>query len=369
MTNKNSCRRFNISVYAIAKNEEKFVSRWVDSMKEADSIIVLDTGSTDDTVKLLSSYPNVKVYSEDIKPFRFDTARNISLSKVPEDVDYCVCTDLDEVFSPGWRENLEKALEENPDKVSYRYTWSFNADGSENTVFNIEKIHKRHGFIWTHPVHEVLTFTEERTPVSVFAHKVQLNHYPDEAKSRGQYLKLLELSVKENPEDDRNVHYLGREYMFYGRFEEAINVLKYHLSLKTALWSDERCASMRYIARCSMGLNRPKEAQAWLFNACAQAPYLREPFIETAEFFYKEKNWHGVIAFCQMALNITEKTNTYITDAASWREKPYDLMSIAYYYTGDTKNAVLNADIALKLSPADERIKNNLSFFRKILVQ
>ena len=42
-----------VIVYAIAKNEEKFVDRWVDSMQEADEIIVLDTGSTDKTVEKL----------------------------------------------------------------------------------------------------------------------------------------------------------------------------------------------------------------------------------------------------------------------------------------------------------------------------
>ena len=42
-----------ICVYAITKNESKFVKRWVESMKEADDIYVLDTGSTDDTVDKL----------------------------------------------------------------------------------------------------------------------------------------------------------------------------------------------------------------------------------------------------------------------------------------------------------------------------
>ena len=42
-----------IIVYAICRNEEKFIERWYESMKEADEIYVLDTGSTDNTVKLL----------------------------------------------------------------------------------------------------------------------------------------------------------------------------------------------------------------------------------------------------------------------------------------------------------------------------
>ena len=96
-----------VIVYAISKNEEKFVDRWVNSMQEADEIIVLDTGSTDHTVEELKKR-GVIVYQETIFPWRFDTARNESLAKVPKDADICVATDLDEVFVPGWRAVLEE---------------------------------------------------------------------------------------------------------------------------------------------------------------------------------------------------------------------------------------------------------------------
>jgi len=52
---------------------------------------------------------------------------------------------------------------------------------------------------------------------------ILVNHYPDNEKSRSQYLPLLEMSVKEDPEDDRNIHYLGWEYMYYQRWNECIN--------------------------------------------------------------------------------------------------------------------------------------------------
>lgn len=354
-----------ICVYAIAKNEAGFAARWAENMSEADEIIVLDTGSSDDTVKILSGFPKVKVYSENVSPWRFDTARNKSLSLVPENTDYCVCTDLDEIFNKGWREKLEKALVTHPDKISYRYTWEIDENGKEKTVFNIEKIHKRTGFIWTHPVHEVLTFIGEGTPKTVFAEGLRLYHYPDKNKSRGQYLPLLEMSVKETPEDDRNMHYLGREYMFYGRFNEAINTLKQHLSLKTALWKDERSASMRYIARCYEQLGDRENAFLWLMNACKEAPYLREPWMAAAEHLYIDKNWHGVIFFIEKALLIKDRKNTYITDNACYEDKPYDLLSIAYYYTGDMQNALTNAQKALELCPDNERIKSNIRLFKK----
>lgn len=360
-------KKYKICVYAIAKNEEKFVRRWVESMSEADEIIVLDTGSTDRTTELLSEYEKVRVYSETVSPWRFDTARNLSLSKVPQDADFCVCTDLDEVFDKGWREKLEKALSCSPHKVSYRYTWSFNNDGSEGTVFNIEKIHSRRGFLWTHPVHEVLSYYGEGKVRSVFAEGIQLKHYPDNTKSRGQYLPLLELSVKEAPEDDRNMHYLGREYMFYKEYQKAIDTLKKHLSMKNARWADERCASMRYIARCLEALDNPEEAFLWLLRACTEASHLREPFMETAEFLYRHQSYHGVIFFISKALEITVHPDTYITENSYYREKPYDYLSMAYYYTGDIKKAASSAEKALQYTPDNERIRSNLTFFRNSL--
>ena len=89
-----------VCVYAIAKNEEKFARRWLSSMSEADGVYVLDTGSSDETVRLLKEGGAI-VKQRIFEPFRFDDARNASLAMVPDDADVCVCTDIDEVFHRG----------------------------------------------------------------------------------------------------------------------------------------------------------------------------------------------------------------------------------------------------------------------------
>ena len=45
--------KYNVCVYAICKNEAQFADRWMDSMSEADQVVVLDTGSEDGTVEKL----------------------------------------------------------------------------------------------------------------------------------------------------------------------------------------------------------------------------------------------------------------------------------------------------------------------------
>ena len=253
--------KYKICVYAICKNEEKFVDRWYESVKEADKIFVLDTGSNDDTVKKLKSKEIVIIKEEKIEPWRFDVARNKSLDMVEEDTDICICMDLDEVLIPGWREIIESVWDNNTTRLSYIFNWSLDKNDNPIVSFYADKIHDRHSYKWAHPVHEVLTLIDGKKEVRKITDKLIINHYPDSTKSRSSYLPLLELSVKEDPDDDRNMHYLGREYMYYGKWQDCIDTLIKHLNLPTATWKDERCASMRFIARAYKELGQYDEAR------------------------------------------------------------------------------------------------------------
>ena len=354
--------KWKVCVYAICKNEAKFVRRWMDSMREADWVVVLDTGSDDGTPQMLREL-GAQVTEEIITPWRFDVARNRSLELVPEEADICVCTDLDEILRPGWRAALEAAWAENTKRARYRYTWNFNPDGSEGVVFWTDKIHARHGFRWVHPVHEVLEY-EQPDYETVLAEGVQLDHRADPTKSRAQYLPLLELSVREAPLDDRNTHYLGREYMFHRRWKECIETLTRHLALPTATWPDERCASMRFIARAHEALGNVREAEKWLFRAVGEAPHLREPWVEMAALCYRRRDWEGTAFFALRALDIQERPKTYICEAAAWGSLPFDLASLALYETGRVREAIPLLEKAVELEPSNERLRENLRLMR-----
>ena len=348
--------KYKVCVYAICKNEEKFVDRWYESMKEADEIYVLDTGSDDETVSKLKSH-GVNVKQEKIDPWRFDVARNKSLDLVPMDTDICVCTDLDEVFLPGWREKMEKCWKKDTTRLRYIYNWRL--DGDKPIVsFYYEKTHARVGYKWVHPVHEVLSCSldEERVEIS---DEIILNHYPDQTKSRKSYLPLLELSVKEDPEDDRNMHYLGREYMYYGRYNEAIETLIKHLNLKRATWDLERAASMRFIGRCYLNLGRIDEARMWYLKAIDEAPNLRDGLVELAMLEYNQKNYLEVINYLTRALMIKNHEKIYINEVFSWDYTIYNLLSCSYYYLGLFDISLFYIDKALEIDDINEMLKEN----------
>ena len=353
-------KKYKICVYAICKNESKFIKRWYESIKGADYICVLDTGSEDDSLKILKSL-NIKVKQKVIKPWRFDTARNESMKLIPKDTDICICLDIDEIILPGWKEELYKIWNDKITRINYKYNWSLDENDKPIISFYANKIHKNGFYKWTHPVHEILSPIKEES--SIVTDNIIINHYPDITKSRSNYLPLLELSVKEDPTDDRNMHYLGREYMYYKKWNKCIDTLIKHLSLPKATWKDERCASMRFIATSYINLKRYDKDHMWLDKAMAEAPYLRDPFIERAILEHSFKNYEESIKYGKKALKIKTRKYTYINSEHSWDETIYDIMSINYYMIGNKKEGLKYLNKALKINPNNIRIKDNKKYF------
>jgi hypothetical protein len=343
-----------VAVYSIAKDEAQHVERWASSAIDADHIVLMDTGSTDGTPELAQDM-GVTTHQRLIKPWRFDNARNTALALVPDDVDYCIALDLDEVLVPGWRDALETAHREGWTRPRYRYTWSWNPDGSPGLVYGGDKIHNRHGYVWRHPVHEVITpLIEERQGwVSL-----QIHHFPDATKSRSQYLPLLAQSVAEDPADDRNAYYYARELHFAGRSDDAVTEFHRYLSLPTATWDAERSKAMRYLAQL-----QPDNTEQWLLKATAEAPHRREPWVDLARHFHDTRQWRLCLAAAERALTITEQPLEYLCEPDAWGPAPLDYAALAAHWLGNPELATHYGTKAAALDPTNPRLADNLTHY------
>ena len=226
-----------IAVYAIAKNEAEFVEGFCESAKDADLILIADTGSTDDTVE--RGKDKARMIDVCITPWRFDKARDAALSMMPRDIDVCISLDLDERLEPGWRDEIERVWTPDTTRLRYKFDWG------SGVVFYSEKIHARTGYFWKHPCHEYIT-PDPRT-VEVWAHTDQLliTHHPDPTKSRGSYMDLLQVAIDEDKNCPRNSFYYARELTFNYRWQEGITALTKYLALPDAKWEHERAYAMR----------------------------------------------------------------------------------------------------------------------------
>ena len=341
-----------ICVYAICKNESIHIKRWYDSVKEADGIYVLDTGSTDNSVELLEKL-GVHVYQKKYENFRFDEARNDSFKIIDKDYDVYVCLDIDEVISDNFIEEIRKKWKK--DTTIGEYTLNSSLDMFNNPLvsFKIKKIHDKN-YKWIYPVHEVLMPLKEENIVSL---DITVNHYPDNNKSRSIYLPLLEMSLKENP-TDRSYFYLAREYMYYKRYNEAIDLFIEYLKLSN--WKEERAACKRYIANCYININRYEEAKMWLKSSINEAPDLRDSYVLLSFLYYSLGEYKNALEFVRQALKIKYNNKKYINETYSYNYEIYDLASILEYYYGDKKAAIKYVEEAIKLNPNLDRLKENL---------
>ncbi|MGZ5056596.1 MAG: glycosyltransferase family 2 protein [Methylobacter sp.] len=96
-----------LSVIIITKNEASHIGRCLESVSWADEIIVLDSGSQDDTVSICHRYTD-KVYETDWPGFGIQKQR--ALDKASGD--WVLSIDADEMVTPELRVEIEHALQQ-----------------------------------------------------------------------------------------------------------------------------------------------------------------------------------------------------------------------------------------------------------------
>lgn len=357
MTNK-------ICVYAICKNESKFVKRWVDSMSEADYIVVLDTGSTDGTYEMLKADPRVtRVEQKIFNPWRFDVARNESIKLVPSDANILACIDLDEVFEPGWAEAVRQQW--NPSKHTrglYKYAYSHNDNGEPSDIYYNDKFHTRK-YHWIYPVHEVLNSNTHvfDTEVLRFEDNVYLHHFPDKEKSRSFYYDLLLLRRDENPEDFFSQYLIAREYGLMEDYDKSLEEFYKLLNMpETVIRNDMVMVStyglMADIYKCKRDYAKAIEYYSKMLQ---YDPTYREPYLCLAELYLEFGLYNTAKAFVIDSMDKTYQHFDWAERKDTYYEKPYDIISIADYYLDLVDEGIVNAEMALRYAPNNERIQKN----------
>ena len=296
-----------IAVYAICKNEEHNVNEFLKNVRDADEVVICDTGSTDKTVprlEFLNNGTNLQIHHILVQPWSFATARNTSLALV-SDVDVCIRLDLDERLPPNWREKLE---DQGPFEGKVWYDYQFSPGFAYEYCVHV---HPRHNVWWRGIDHESLEF-EHQCPYRKIDFKI--THHPLVGRSTANILPRLERAVRLEP-SARAWWYLGREYYYHGQWAKCITAFFNYLNWGS--WDVEIMAARIMMAKSAKALGLQDEAVSHAIKA-VDAYRTRESYI-----CWSEVSDDPTFAehMARYAWTFTNKTETIFQRPELWTTK------------------------------------------------
>lgn len=300
-----------ISCCMIVKNEEEFLENCLDSVKDyVDEIIIVDTGSTDNTVEIAEKFTD-KIY---FHPWEnsFSRARNQALQYATGDWIFQI--DGDEELMEGSGKRLRQAVNEATDAdIIYVSIFCSYANGTKKSLHNFERLFRNNGVI--HYEGSVHNQVIGGTKASYSA--IELWHYGydvDEEKAREKFERTTGLLKKEivgDPENPTYHHYLSASYFSRGLNEEAAAE-----ATKAVEFSDRQnnnhdlFAWSHFIA--SMAFHRLgllKEAKEYAFKSLNKYPQHMDAYYMITVIFADEKRWDNVIKYGQLFLKMLKDLN------------------------------------------------------------
>lgn len=349
--------KIKIAIYSICKNEEQNIEKWANSNKDADIRLVCDTGSTDNSIDILLKN-NVDVYKINVFPWRFDIARNTALALLPKDIDVCIWQDFDEELLPGWREEIERAYEQDFTIMNHRYR------NNNNPWQWHSKIHRRDGCIWTGAVHETLSFSKKYIDKQIWLYNLYLDEKQNHKEDRKKYKDLLELKIKEGDKSWKTYYFLANEYELEGNFQK---------SVETRIASFSRCDEgnivLSYISKniaksFAYLLNDYYTALLW-FDASLKYTKERETLYEFAKLEHKRQNWKRSLNLALEAIEIKNKREGYTFDPKAWDYELYDMIALNYYFLEEYEEAFKYGERAFNMDRDNKRLEDNLKFYKE----
>jgi glycosyltransferase involved in cell wall biosynthesis len=296
-----------LSLCMIVRNEEEVIDRCLAAAHPlADEIIIVDTGSTDNTIAACYKY------TSRVLPFiwqdDFAAARNYAFAQAT--CDYICWLDADDVIAPDQLQLL-LALKErlSADVYFLQYDYAQDEYGQSACMLFRERIVKNDGsFRWKYPVHEVIDGTMGRTGgyEQIVIRHARTAH--GAAADQGRNLTILQQAVlrDEYQSDPRIWYYLGRELHDHHRYEEAITAFGRFLSMPDG-WQEERMMATFRTAQCYAALSTADNAYAYTAREYARKAISldgrwAEPFFVMGELAYQEKQYNEAIGWFRQCM-------------------------------------------------------------------
>ncbi len=389
------------SIALIVKDEAdslpKLIGTCNDFIQAGGEVVVLDTGSTDDTIQVakdlgckvvrsevsfISNMPNkmIKRIKKDFNTnkdlgvskgtisFHFADARNHINQFCSNDL--IIQVDGCDVFTTfDWKE-IDRRIDQSQIKFTYTQYYGGTppvplpsgikpSSPEPSTVHRIHRFYDRRIEKWEGRVHEALSGgndTEYNLPLEALS----VYHFI-KSKARNYIIGLF-MEFYDHKSHMRTKYYLGRELYYNHNYDEAIYVLTQYTN-RTNTWINEHSSALCLIGECHEYLNRYNKAKISYMKAYQINGSWREPMIKLARICSKTKDWEQSIDYAIQATTINPTNKVFAESSSNYTSEPYYWMYVGYYHLGDMKRGKICWGLCRKMEPDNPMFINDQDWF------
>ncbi|WP_088185951.1 glycosyltransferase [Desulfosporosinus sp. FKA] len=355
--------KITISLCMIVRDEEQTISRCLDSVTGIpDEIIIVDTGSIDQTKEIAQKYTNFVFDFEWIDDFA--EARNFAFSKA--NMDYILWLDADDIISGCDRDKfliLKKSLDPLIDVVNMPYI--LDLDEYETVAMSLRRnrlVKRSKNFQWFGAVHEFLKIDGYVMNSDVCVTHLGIRDDPN------RNLRIFEKQmIKGNPLSGRDLFYIGNELLSHRLYHRAIEIYQKALQQED-LWVENKLSACQRLAGIYHHLEDKDNELQFLFKSFEYDVPRAEFCCHLGNYFLENGQYEKSIFWYNLATKLERPGENWgPAEHACWTWLPHIQLCLCYDRLGNYSLAYKHNEIARGYRPQDPRILYNKKYFEDIL--
>ncbi|MCX4362363.1 MAG: glycosyltransferase [Clostridia bacterium] len=348
----------------IVKNESKVLERALENVATfADEIVIVDTGSTDNTVEIARKFTD-KVYIYEWND-NFSSARNFALSQVESD--YWMWLDADDMVPIDTATGIAEFMrtsDASVDVAMLPYIVETTSDGKPIFSYYRERILKnKSGFLWEGRVHEVV---QPRGNIARLPFPI-VHSKPKDRRSGTRNLDIYRAAVASGDVlSARERYYFARELFYNGFISQSIDEFKNFLDMPNGFYVNKIDACIM-LARCYLQTKDIDSALSAAFQSFVYGLPTGEACCEIGNIYLSNNDYGKAAYWYECATRATPDIDSgAFVDFSAYGFTPYVWLTVCYDRLGDVNKAYEYHLRAKKLRPDHQSVVFNQAYFERL---
>ncbi|MED2737579.1 glycosyltransferase family 2 protein [Bacillus toyonensis] len=261
----------NITVALMVKNEKNNLEETIPFFKKHFSeVVIIDTGSTDGTVKFLETEENI-IFKEMKWKNDFAAVRNELINTATGD--YILMLDADERIDEDFVNEMNALIKIDEKAFKVKIINVTDKDKINTSHTNVRLFKNDENFYYDGAIHEQLKHKEGYTPQTsslAIHHYGYLSQVVMQKNKRKRNMRILEKELQKNPNNAFHLFNMSNELINLKKFNEALMHLK--RSLKFGRGSSYEGEIYRNVIHCLIETKRFNEAESFADEAIVRFP-------------------------------------------------------------------------------------------------